>query len=452
MKTFQDFQNAGDKLSFISSAVDEFKGSFVYNNALDAQAYYRGCNTTIANRLQWFYNSMGIKEVDKFKANNRIANNMFNKIVKQEVSYLLSNGLQTEEEIKTGLGKLFDTQLQKAGLFALVDYAGWGYCYIDVNGNFALDIWRGTEVVPLEDEKTGQVRAVIRFWQIDPQKPTWIELYEEDGKTELKKEKNNIVVTSAKQGYKVTKTVDILGERITNSENFSKLPIFPLYANDIRQSEFNFSLKSKLDLYDIINSDFGNNLEDNQDIYWVLKNYEGQDMGEFLADFKYYKAVKTNDPDSEATPHTIEVPYQARQTALDMLRTQIYSDSMALDNSILSGGSLTNVAIKANMMDLDLKVDAFETNCIKFCTDIINLYLEITNKQIDFTVNFVRNQLINDEELITEIIDSVNAGLMSRETAMLRHPLIDDIKLEKNLINEEDAQKFERQPTVEEEE
>ncbi len=331
MKTFQDFEAVGDKLSFISSAIDEFKGTNIYNNALDAQAYYRGCNTTIANRMQWFYNSMGIKEVDKFKANNRIANNMFNKIVKQEVSYLLSNGLQTEEDIKRGLGNNFDTQLQKAGLFSLVDYASWGYCYIDANGNFAVDIWRGTEVVPLEDERTGQVRAVIRFWQIDLQKPVWIELYEEDGKTELRKDKDKIIITKAKQGYKVTKTRDILGERILKSEGFSKLPVFPLYANDIRQSEFNFSLKSKLDLYDIINSDFGNNLEDNQDIYWVLKNYEGQDMGEFLADFKYYKTVKTNDPDSDATPHTIEVPYQARQTALDMLRAQIYSDSMALD-------------------------------------------------------------------------------------------------------------------------
>ncbi len=104
------------------------------------------------------------------------------------------------------------------------------------------------------------------------------------------------------------------------------------------------------------------------------------------------------------------------------------------------------------MMDLDLKTDAFETNCIEFCTNIINLYLEIANKQTDFTVNFVRNQLVNDDELITEIIDSVNAGLMSRETAMQRHPLIDDVKLEKELLDEEDMQKFEQQPMIEEEE
>ena len=51
------------------------------------------------------------------------------------------------------------------------------------------------------------------------------------------------------------------------------------------------------------------------------------------------------DEDGDATPHTIEVPYQARETILNMLNKSIYSDAMGLDTSILAGGSLTNVAM-----------------------------------------------------------------------------------------------------------
>ena len=36
----------------------------------------------------------------------------------------------------------------------------------------------------------------------------------------------------------------------------------------------------------------------------------------------YYKSVKVDD-DGDATPHTTETPYQARQTALDILKKQI---------------------------------------------------------------------------------------------------------------------------------
>ena len=55
MKTFQDFQASGDKASFILQAIQEFKGTSKYNNAIEAQAYYREENTKIKNRLKWLY-------------------------------------------------------------------------------------------------------------------------------------------------------------------------------------------------------------------------------------------------------------------------------------------------------------------------------------------------------------------------------------------------------------
>ena len=449
MKTFQDFQASGDKASFILQAIQEFKGTSKYNNAIEAQAYYREENTKIKNRLKWLYDSLGRQVVDKFKANNKIANTLFPKIIKQEVSYLLANGLMTEEKVKEGLGKKFDIKLKRCGTAALVDGVGWGYCFINSKGQFDIDIWRGTEFIPLEDERTGQVRAGIRFWQIDTDKPMWIELYEEDGKTEYKCDKNKIEITEPKKNYIIKTVKDAIEEREVGQEGFSRLPIFPLYANDIRTSRFTFALKQKIDLYDIVYSDFSNNFEDNEDIYWALKNYNGE-AGDFLSDLKQYKMINV-DEDGDATPHTLEVPYQARETILNMLNKSIYSDAMGLDTSVLAGGSLTNVAIKANMLDLDLKTDEFETGCLDFCDNIIQLYLEYIKKPNEkYSVNFVRNRLVDETEVINNIINSVSASIMSLDTALRSHPMIDDVKLEKQLIDEEVADKFKLEEPKEE--
>ena len=439
MIIYQDFLEASDKGSFILDSINKFKNSPFYHNAIDSQRYYLGENTTILKRLQWFYNSNGQQQEDKFKANNRICNEFYPKIVKQCNSYLLANGLTIEDHIKKGLGRKFDNKLQEAGIKALVDGVAWGYCYINSKGQFDVEMWRGTEFIPLYDERTGAIKCGIRFWQIAHDRPLYIEFYEEDGKTDFVCDDDGFRVIKEKTSYRLELVSDVLGDNIFSIGNFSVLPVFPLYANDTHKSTLTHALKSKLDLYDIIMSDFGNNLEDSNDVYWVLKNYNGQDMGEFLADYKYYKSIKV-DEDGEASAHTIDVPYQARQTALEMLKKQIFEGAMALDTSVLSGGSLTNVAIKSNMQDLDLKTDIFENQVINFVDDIVQLYLEYINKPNEnYRIEFIRRTIVND----TEIVDNIYKmrSDISHETALRLNPLIEQVDEELELIEIEGMNK-----------
>lgn len=443
MITFNDFEKAQDKKQFILDSIQSFKNSKMYKTAIDAQAYYKGENTTILKRKPVIFTNSGQKE-DIFRANNQVASEFFPKIIKQENSYLLSNGLTTEDDIKKGLGNRFDVLLQKMGIYALVDSVSWGYGYISSKG-FAMDVWRGTEVIPLYDERTGVIRCIIRFWQIDEEKPTFIELYEEDGKTEYETRKNNkdimeLIESKPKKAYIVKKNSDILGERVVDELNWTTLPIFPLYANDVKTSEFSVGLKSKIDLFDIINSDFGNTLEDSRDVFWVLKNYNGQDIDEFIRDYKEYKAIKVDD-DGDATPHTIEVPYEARKTALEMLINQIYSDSQALNTDVLAQGQMTNDHIRAMYAQLDLKCDNFEMNAREFCINIIELYLEYKNTpEKEFKVEFDRNRLTNNTETIDNIMKMRND--ISHATALRLNPYIDNVDEELALIEEEGTNKF----------
>ena len=98
MKTYQDLLFSESKEQFIIDAINDFKSSHAYRRALLAQKYYFGENPTIFNRMKWFWDSLGSKSQDIFKANNHIASEFFGKIVKQENSYLFSNGVNLNDE------------------------------------------------------------------------------------------------------------------------------------------------------------------------------------------------------------------------------------------------------------------------------------------------------------------------------------------------------------------
>lgn len=434
MITFQDFKNIKNDAEILD-LINEYKFSNEYAIMAEAEKYYFGENTEILNRLQWFFNSKGQQEVDKFKANNQIPCNYYKKITKQEVQYLLGNGVTMDNDIKKQIGKNFDLLLQKAGLNARIHGVTYIYCYINQENKFMTNNFKATELLPLFDEFNGELRAAIRFYQIDVSKPMIIEVYTEEGKTVYINNDKDIKLLEPLKPYKLKVKRDIMGEEV-QQENWSTLPIIAYWGDETHKTTFTPSLKNKIDLYDIIMSDFGNNLEDNNDIYWVLKNYQGQGMSEFLADYKYFKTVRTDD-DGEATMKTFDTPYEARETALNLIRTQIYEDTMALDIKALTGGSLTNVAINSAKTDLDLKVDEFEWQTVEMIDKILSLFNEYKKVELKEDIKFIRRTLTNDTEIIENIYKMRSD--IDLKTALKLNPYIDDKEIE-NIITELDKQ------------
>lgn len=441
MFIFQDLEKAKDKKEFIYNSIQKFRNSNFFIWAIDAENYYAGENTTILARKPTFYGKGGKVKDDIFRANNRVCNEFFPKIVRQLTSYLLSNGLTIDnEKIKLGLGKFFDIKLQKMGNIAQINGVAWAYTYLNDNEDFSIQIFKGTEGFPLYDEETGVISAFIRFWQIESDRPLYCELYEIDGKTKYKFENDGTSeIIEDKKAYIQIKEKNILEENLIDNNILTVLPVIPMYYNDIKKSAWNIGLKSKNDLYDIIDSDFGNELEDCRDVYWILKNYEGQDIDEFIAEYKHFKTIKV-DSDGDAEPHTIEVPYEARKIALDILRKDIYEDSMALDTSILSGGSLTNVAIKANMANLDLKTDDFENEVYNFLYAVIDLFCVMKNVDKNYEIELKRRTLLNDTEVIDNLVKMENS--ISQKTYMELNPYIKDPEKEIQAIEKEGFDKY----------
>ena len=85
---------------------------------------------------------------------------------------------------------------------------------------------------------------------------------------------------------------------------------------------------------------------------------------------------------ASAEPHTVDVPYAARKEALELLKKALYADYMAGDMDAMTGGSLTNVAIKATMANLDMKASRYEWQAFKFVQDVLKLFM-FFQKQIE---------------------------------------------------------------------
>lgn len=434
MKTWQDFKNLTDedeRKKFIVSLVNDWKNGDLYRNAIEAKKYNNQENTAINARR--FTIQTKIKDKDgnlinsikenNYRANNKIANGIFHKLITQKTQYLLGDGISIDIKQKKKLGKNIDQKTQQAGMEASLSSVSWAYCYL-AEGKFQTEIFKGEELIPLEDEDTGIMMAAVRFYERADKNIIFYELYEIDGVTKFKRRQNDqLTVLQPKKAYAVNQRLfSFTEEVITLSEqNVNMLPLIPYYNNTAYTSDFNTGLKSQLDLYDIILSDFGNNLEDSKDIYWVLKNYDpGKDVGQFLEELEAYKAIPTSN-EGDATSHTIEIPYSARETALNILRRQIISDYMGLDLDTIKGSSLTNVAIQAAYTDLDLKVAEFEWGALDFVRGIIELMQKFTGDTEEIIVNdFNRRTITNDSEIITNLAAS---PLLSEQTRIERNPL-----------------------------
>ena len=402
MKSYQDLIDVGAneaaRMAFVFSAITEHKGTTPYIVALNAEQYYRGMNPRITKYEKIIYDMRGKAHVDKWTPNHKIASNFFNFAITQENQYLLGNGATfTKDDTKDKLGKDFDEQLQDLGKKALVGGVAFGFFNLDHIDAFSL-----LEFVPLYDEENGALRAGIRFWQVDSDKPMRATLYEEDGYTDYIKALDKSAILHEKRPYKLkVRTSEADGEEIYDGENYPSFPIVPLWGNDKKQSEL-VGRQGTLDAFDLLNSNLVNNLDEANYIYWVLTNCGGMDE---MDDAKFIEQLKTShvahaDGDSGATAeaHTIEAPYQASETAIQTIQRRLYEDFMCLDVNSLSASSKTATEIRAAYQPLDSKCDMYEYCVISFVQKILEL------AGIDDTVTFTRSKVVNKSEEINTLL------------------------------------------------
>lgn len=344
---------------------------------------------------------------------HRLRNSFFPKAVKKLAMYLLGNGASIDDKIKKDIDKKLDNKIILGAIQACVD--GVNYAFADID---SIIFFRATEFVPLLDERTSKVMAGIRFWQIAPEKPIYIELYEVDGITEYESDVIGIRETLAKRPYKQTVQRDKFTTIVLKSENYNVLPVFPLYANELKTSELTTGLKALIDAYDYVLSDLVDGITLIEGVYWIVKNFGGQDTAELLSELQELKATLIDGSDTAADSHIVETPYQAKQMVLDLLDKQMY-DMFFLPDSSRNGRAITATEIKSSTQDMDIKADLLEWNITEFIENILQL------KGIEMVVEaYKRRTTINDSETIMNISTQLTTGWIDSEVAIMLDPTI----------------------------
>lgn len=433
--TYQDWENTPDneKGVLLQKIVQAYKTSRDYQSALTATKYFRGDNPevmqkTILEKGAYKYRDEdGMEKVmlrDEPVIGARISSNFFARFVIQQNQFLLANGVTLEsDEEKQRLGMGFDKALEQMGEKALVQGVCWGFWDVD-----HLEIIEAARddlsgFVALVDEENSLPCLGVQFWQIDVNRPMYIRLFEKDGVTVYRVEEHVLIEHAPKRAYQVHVRQDAAGEMVEGEENYSFLPVIPLYANTERRSELTNSIKDKIDAYDRISSDYVDNLDKTNDVFWVLNNFGGSrsELMKMVSDIRSTGIIANMSDgmggNASASPYAFEVPYEARKVALELLKKELYQDYMALNMEELTGGSLTNVAIRTAMANLELKCDRYEWQVFQFVQRLL-LLLGVQTEMI----RFQRQTIANESEIVADIY-TMRADI-DRRTALKLNPYI----------------------------
>lgn len=452
MLTYQDFVEAGDanRAGFVLEAIERHKSGEAYRTARMADAYDRQQNTTINKYVQKMFDLTGSKLVDFTASNNKIASNFFHRLNTQRVMYSLGQGVSFidvdeaggEDTTKAMLGKHFDHDLRCLAYDALIHGVCFGFWNLD-----RLFVFPLTEFCPLWDEYDGTLKAGIRFWRIDQSRPMQAVLYEVDGYTRYQSRQDangttneRLEAVDEKRPYieKTSYTPADGIEQVIGGENYSALPVVPMWGSKLHQSTL-VGMRQAIDSYDLIRSGFANDLTDCAQIYWLVSNAGGMgdaDLQKFLDRLKInHVALVDSDDGGNAQAYTQEIPYAARKEYLQMIRDGIYEDFGALDVHTVAAGA-TNDHIDAAYQPMDEEASDFEYQVSEFIQQLLGLM------GVEDAPVFKRTRISNQKEQVDMVV--AEAQWLDRETVLRKLPNIapGEVQAIKDRLDAEDQDRM----------
>lgn len=434
------------RVDHVRKAVNAFLGSPRMEKAKEQRAHYKTENPDIEKRRKLYASSLtredgtmaAVAKENRFAANEKVASPFFRKITDAKVQYLAGEGADVNavneadaEAVKAvtdALGFQLKRVEQESLTDALVYSSGYSYMQI-INDQLKLQHIPYCEVIPFYD-KQGGLEAVIRYYKRDG-----IEYADYHTPAKIYSFARNQKARNG-SGWKATgETYQIITGKIygdgtvesTGGKGWPRLPWFELWHNNDHTSSLTHSVKTMIRCYDIVVSDFANNLIDLQDVFVSLKAdsaYSGMEYGEVIETLKNFKVAE-----GVESVTSFEVPYQARQVLLNIMKAGIYEGLQGVDLSMLASAQKTATEIKAAYSDIDLWADQAEWHVNDWVRDVMAFvadYLGVTLPPVNITI---QRRVMFDETAQMMAVAS-QKGIISNKTLFENHPLVKDAQLE----------------------
>lgn len=437
--------NAPKQIDNVKKLYDTFRT----DKMLQGVNYYLGETDILKREIYTYVN--GQRVIDHTATNKRLASGLYKMLVEQKVSYLAGEPMtwssKTDnkkhlEIIEQTIGKRWGSILPRLIKNSTNKGIEWLMPYIDEEGNFDIMTVGGEQVIPIYDAKNRfKLTAAIRFYAVGKEHIK-LELWTDYDVTYYEIISNKIYLDVTYETNPAPHFANIEG---TEGKSWGKVPFIKYANNDEEISDLKI-IKPYIDEYEELTSDAQNTLSDMQSLIYVLKGYEGESLSEFQENLKRYKAVKVDAEDNGGIDTlTAEVPVQAYQAQVELLRKGIITYGQGVDPSPeVIGNSPSGVALKNLYNSLDQKASQQERifeDANKELLYFLQVYCEESNfgefDAEDINCSFNKLTITNEQEIITNLIQSVASGIMSISTAVSQHPYIQNGEEELKKLDEQ---------------
>lgn len=393
-------------------------------------------------------------------ADNRVSHNFHQLITDEKTAYMFTNPVlfdvgdkKINEEIKETLGDDFKSESAYLCTNATNNKVAWLHYWIE-DGEFLYSVVETEQCIPIFDGKLK--KKLIGFYRYYPvieenengtNKEYVIFEYWDDKHCEQYKFRGNLSGTGLTY---------LSAEYQEFEHNLEDVPFIEFKNNRNMISDLK-KYKDLIDIYDKVMSGYANDLEDIQQLIYILENYGGENLGEFLGDLKRYKAIKTEtgaDGKTNGGLKTlqIEIPVEARNSILEILKKQIYESGQALQQDNEDFGNASGVALKFFYRKLELKAGLtqieFEKGFAKLAR-VIMKFLKIADwKTKPITQTWTRNMISNDLENAQIANESKANETISDETIAKNHPWVEDPEEELKKLKQQKEEALTRQQEI----
>ena len=426
MDRINDLIREGSPLTLSELAERElirFRSSRRYRDMLTGERYYEGDQDILRRRRTAIGEGGKVVELDNLP-NNRIVDNIYRVLVDQKVNYLLGKPFTItckDEECERRLQGVFNRDffrlLRRMGEDALNCGIAWLYVYYGSDGKPRFKRFRPWEVVPLwEDSEHTRVDCALRIYQVITYR----------GKSESLEYRAELYTPKGVRNYRLEGTrLKALGDtkpyymRGNEPGDFGRIPLIPFKYNS-KELPLIKSVKTLQDGLNSLLSDFHNCMEEDvRNTILVIKNYDGEDLGQFRKNLSAYGAVKVKTVDgSQGGVETLDIEVNGDNYKLitDLFKRAIIENGRGYDaKDDRMSGSPNQMNIMSMYNDIDMDANAMET---EFAAALEQTAELIGCREADFVFN--RSLIMNESELIDNALKSVE--LVGKRTALAHHP------------------------------
>ncbi len=450
-----------DDKKFLQRELRKFINSSKRKHMIDGDLYY-DYEQAIMRKKRMVIGEGGVLKEDKNLPNNRFTDNQYANMVDQKVNYLLSKPItfKTDNEayaeaLKQVFNKRFHRTLKNLGKDSYNGGIGWLYPYYDEQGEFRIKKFHPWEVLPFwDDEEHTRLDFAVRVYDVEVYEGelekiiTYVEVYDTQGIHRFVLDGNTLVPDYSTYYFELNTDDEII------PYNWDRVPLIPFKANNT-ETPLLKKCKSLQDGINEILSNFGDGMQENAsgNTIIIIKNYDGQDLGQFRRNIAQYKAVKVrtvDGADGGIDKLEIEVNCDNYKAILTELRKALIQNCKGYDvEELKSSGSPNEMTIKAVFSAIDIDANEIETEYQASFEELlwfVNQYLknagmgDFTNEDVE--VIFNRDMMVNESQVITDINNS--AAILSKKTLISQHPYIDDVDAELEQIKKEQEEAVEQ--------